>query len=92
MFTAAEAMVVGPVPGLASVTLSVGGDDLEPPFGRGQGASPLINGAAQTGQSEPARSWRGRQATAIARAQAASAPAAQGLGFWMPGRLRKDSG
>jgi hypothetical protein len=37
MFTAAEAMVVGPVPGLASVTLSVGRDDPEPPFGVARG-------------------------------------------------------
>ena len=39
MFTAAEAMVVGPVSGLASVTLSVGRDDPEPPFGVARGFS-----------------------------------------------------
>ena len=32
MFTAAEAMVAGPVPRLASVTLSIGTDDPEPPI------------------------------------------------------------
>jgi hypothetical protein len=37
MFTAAEAMVAGPVPTLASVTLSIGTDDPEPPFGVARG-------------------------------------------------------
>ena len=73
-------MVVGPVLGLASVTLSVGRDDPEPPFGAARAASPLINWAAQTGQSEPARPWRGQQATAAARAPPASAPGRPGSG------------